>query len=57
MTRKNSQTPKGCPKCGKMSGDDWSQCEGDCPIPMSPHFKSLDKSMPVNDSSKNTKAE
>lgn len=35
--------PKGCPKCGKYSGDDWSQCEGDCPIPMSPHYRSLDE--------------
>ena len=23
-----------CPKCGAYSGDDWSQCEGSCPMPM-----------------------
>lgn len=28
-----------CPKCGFNSGDDWSQCEGDCPMPMSPHYR------------------
>jgi hypothetical protein len=28
----------GCLKCGATSGDDWSQCEGSCPIPASPHF-------------------
>lgn len=27
-----------CPKCAATSGDDWSQCGGDCPMPMSPHF-------------------
>lgn len=27
-----------CPKCGAYSGDDWSQCEGSCPMPMSPFF-------------------
>ncbi len=35
--------PKGCPKCGLTSGNDWSQCEDDCPIPLSPHYKSLDE--------------
>ena len=30
--------PPVCPKCGAVSGDDWSQCEGDCPMPISPHF-------------------
>lgn len=28
-----------CPKCHAISGDDWSQCEGKCPMPMSPHYK------------------
>lgn len=28
-----------CPKCGFDSGDDWVQCQGFCPIPISPHYK------------------
>lgn len=31
-----------CPKCQKTSGDDWSQCDGVCPMSMSPYFQSLD---------------
>jgi ribosomal protein S27AE len=27
-----------CPKCGAVSGDNWNQCEGRCPMSMSPHF-------------------
>jgi hypothetical protein len=27
-----------CPKCKKVSGDDWSQCEGACPLTFSPDF-------------------
>lgn len=27
-----------CPKCGAVSGDNWSQCFGVCPMPGSPHF-------------------
>lgn len=27
-----------CPKCGVGSGDDWSQCNGSCPIPISPYY-------------------
>jgi hypothetical protein len=27
-----------CPKCGAVSGDDWSQCKGFCPMPGSPHY-------------------
>lgn len=27
-----------CPKCGKISGDDWSQCKGACPMHGSPAF-------------------
>lgn len=27
-----------CPKCDAVSGDDWSQCKGRCPMPMSPHY-------------------
>jgi hypothetical protein len=30
-----------CPKCGAVSGDDWSQCKGTCPMTMSPHFDEL----------------
>jgi len=26
-----------CPKCGAISGDDWSHCIGHCPMPMSPY--------------------
>jgi len=29
---------KQCPKCGVQSGDDWHQCEGQCPMPGSPHY-------------------
>jgi hypothetical protein len=29
--------PTECPKCSEISGDDWSQCKGRCPMPMSPH--------------------
>lgn len=28
----------GCPKCRAAHGNSWEQCEGDCPMPMSPHF-------------------
>jgi len=28
-----------CPKCGCESGDNWSQCEGSCLMPGSPHYK------------------
>lgn len=28
-----------CPKCGIVSGEDWRQCEGPCPMPMSPHYR------------------
>lgn len=27
-----------CPKCGALSGGDWAQCEGFCPISVSPHY-------------------
>lgn len=27
-----------CPKCGAVTGDDWKQCEGFCPIQASPHY-------------------
>ena len=29
---------KKCPKCGAVSGDDWSQCKGSCPMPGSPYY-------------------
>ena len=28
-----------CPKCRQDSGNDWSQCRGKCPLPMSPHYQ------------------
>ena len=28
-----------CPKCRAFSGDDWSQCNGSCPMKGSPHYK------------------
>lgn len=37
-----------CPKCDAESGDDWSQCEGSCPMEMSPHYDS-DIILGVND--------
>lgn len=27
-----------CPKCGYYSGDSWSQCNGRCPMSMSPVY-------------------
>jgi len=30
-----------CPKCKWVSGDDWKQCEGKCPMPGSPHYDDL----------------
>lgn len=41
-----------CPKCGAESGDDWSQCEGACPMPGSPHHNPLLTGFPTmeNDS-------
>lgn len=27
-----------CPKCNYSSGDDWAQCAGSCPMPMSPYY-------------------
>jgi hypothetical protein len=27
-----------CPKCKRESGDNWSECEGSCPMPMSPYY-------------------
>lgn len=27
-----------CPKCKSHSGDNWNQCNGDCPMPGSPHY-------------------
>lgn len=27
-----------CRKCSYVSGDDWSQCDGSCPMQGSPHF-------------------
>lgn len=28
-----------CPKCGATTGNDWSQCKGECPMPPSPYYK------------------
>ena len=30
-----------CPKCSATSGDTWTQCGGDCPMPSSPHFNDI----------------
>jgi len=29
---------KRCPRCDAISGDDWSQCRGRCPLEGSPHY-------------------
>lgn len=44
QSQKDNQTTK-CPKCRAVSGDDWSQCKGVCPMPMSPYFYRLPKPM------------
>ena len=31
----------GCPKCKMPSGDSWSECGRNCPIPGSPHFNEV----------------
>lgn len=33
-----TRDPPQRPKCGKLSGDDWKQCGGECPMPGSPHY-------------------
>jgi hypothetical protein len=30
-----------CLSCARDSGGDWSQCQGQCPIPISPHYDPL----------------
>jgi hypothetical protein len=32
-----------CPKCHSTSGDNWSNCNGACPMPMSPHYKKFER--------------
>lgn len=32
------EAPIQCPKCHGHHGNDWSQCNGLCPMPMSPHY-------------------
>lgn len=32
-----------CPKCKAISGDDWSQCKGVCPVQGSPHYNGVYK--------------
>ena len=32
-------SPVECPRCGQISGNDWSQCPPGCPMPQSPHFR------------------
>lgn len=34
---REGEAPVACPKCGMLSGDDWKQCGGSCPMPGSPH--------------------
>ncbi len=41
-----------CPKCKAKSGDDWSQCGGDCPMPMSPHHKPAKEAKDLRDALK-----
>jgi dUTP pyrophosphatase len=36
--RRPEPATKTCHKCHKTSGDDWSQCGGSCPMPMSPYY-------------------
>lgn len=38
-----------CSKCKKTSGDNWSQCEGECPMEMSPHFKATSETKKIHD--------
>ena len=33
-----SDDPITCPKCQATSGDNWTQCQGRCPMSMSPHY-------------------
>jgi hypothetical protein len=37
-----------CPKCYAQSGDNWSQCNGDCPMEMSPHYNPNWKSSDID---------
>jgi len=37
--RMNRRGDPVCVKCRAESGDSWAQCNRDCPIPMSPHYK------------------
>jgi hypothetical protein len=30
-----------CSKCNQHSGEDWSQCQGECPISFSPYFEPM----------------
>lgn len=39
MTTTPAMPGNACPKCGATSGNDWSQCNGSCPMYGSPHFK------------------
>ena len=34
-----------CPKCSATSGNDWSQCRGSCPMPLSPHYNGPQKQL------------
>ena len=36
-----------CPKCKSESGDDWSQCGGSCPMPMSPYYENISRSKAI----------
>ena len=40
MTEAKGKQPH-CPKCDAVSGDDWSQCSGVCPMRGSPHFSEV----------------
>lgn len=44
-TERDDREKVRCPKCGETSGMDWTQCNGDCPMPMSPHFREKGRTM------------
>lgn len=49
-----AQEGERCPKCGSTTGNDWTQCEGSCPMPQSPHFAT--DAPPVDETDRRTAA-
>lgn len=37
-----------CPKCKAVSGDDWTQCNGSCPMEQSPHYPEKMLDIPIS---------